>query len=82
MIKLTGEAEIERLADRRKPTWGLFSSVSLAAATHKAKELGWQEKKVQVRAEHAYEDAYIYIVEPFENCKCPALLKFEDFFDE
>ena len=82
MIKTTGEAEIERVADKRKPFWGLFSSESMAETLHKAKELGWKEKLVQVRAEHLYDDAYTYIIEPFEkDCGCPSMLRYADYFD-
>ena len=40
MIKLTSQAEIERVEAKRKTFWGLFSSESMAEAVHKAVELG------------------------------------------
>lgn len=82
MIKTTQEAELDRINARVKPSWGLFQSFSLAETVHKAVELGWAEKKVQVRAE-CNKGEFIYTIEPFErDCNCPSLLKYADYAPE
>jgi hypothetical protein len=80
-VELTSDVEARRINDK-KPTWGLFSSTSLVAAVHKAKELGWKDKKVQVRLEPPIDGIFSYVVEPYErDCNCPNMLKYSDFFD-
>jgi len=60
----------------------MFSSGSLVQTLHKARELGWKEKKVQVRLERLGTDMLEYIVEPFEkDCGCPNMLRYSDYFD-
>lgn len=81
-VKLTSEAEKERVANRPKPTWGLYSGTSLPDVLHRAKDMGWFEGKVQVRAEQTASDMVTYIIEPHEkNCHCPSILRYADFFD-
>lgn len=82
-IQLTSEAEKERIALRPKPTvtWGLYSGTSIVDVLHKAREMGWGEKKVQVRFEKTGTDTVEYIVEPYESgCGCSGLLKYRDYF--
>lgn len=80
-VQTTQQAEIDRVELSRKP-WALHASNSLAEIAHKARDMGWKEKKVQVRAEHVLEDSYTYFIEPFErDCNCPSILKYSDFFD-
>lgn len=80
-VKLTGQAEKERIAQRSKPKWGLYSGNSLVNVLHKAREMGWGEKKVQVRFEKLGTDIVEYVVEPYEQgCGCAGLLKYEDYF--
>lgn len=81
-VKLTSEAEKERLANRSKPTWGLYSDISLVRVLHEAKKLGWKENKVQVRFENIATDVVEYTIEPYEQgCGCAGLLKYADYFD-
>lgn len=81
-IKLTGEAEKERLRNRSLPKWGLFSSISLVKALHFARDNGWADKKVQVRFEKIGTDIVNYIVEPYEEgCSCRSLLRYSDYFE-
>ncbi len=81
MIETTQEAEIKRVQENRR-TWELFSSTSLVGTLHKARDLGWKEKKVQVRVEKLAQDMVSYIIEPFEkDCSCPNMLRYRDFFD-
>lgn len=81
-VKLTNQAEKERLASRVKPMWGLYSGTSLADVLHRAKDMGWFEGKVQVRAEGTASDVTTFIIEPFEKeCGCPSILRYADYFD-
>lgn len=77
-VELTSEYE-----ERKRlsiPTWELLKTTSLVHALHKAKDLGWKDKDVQVRVESGIETTYY--VEPFEkDCGCPNILKYADFFD-
>ena len=80
-VELTQDAEIRRLSSRPKKTWALFSSTSLVQTLHKAKDMGWKDKKVQVRLERS-KDSYEYFIEPFEkDCSCPNMLRYSDYFD-
>lgn len=81
VVEFTSEVEKRRISNR-STTWELFSSGSLVQVLHKARELGWKDKKVQVRVEREAEDAMIYKIEPFEvDCGCPSMLRYEDYFD-
>jgi len=81
-VKFTQEAEVDRIAAEKKPSWELFSSSSLVKSLHEARRLGWEQKKVQVRVEILGTDMVNYIVEPFErDCNCPGILKYRDYFD-
>jgi len=80
-VKLTGEAERERIQNKVLPKWGLYSDTSIVKALHFARANGWAEKKVQVRLEKHGEDIVEYIVEPYEKgCGCRGLLKYRDYF--
>lgn len=85
MIELTANAEKKRLAARKAQNseeWALFSTDSLVEAVHKARELGWKDKKVQVRFESYSEDVVHYYIEPYEKgCECKGILRYKDFFD-
>lgn len=71
--------EERRQIQRR--TWELFKSTSMVEAVRKARDLGWEDKKVQVRVMQRAEGDEYY-VEPFEkDCGCRNILKFSDFFD-
>lgn len=86
-VIFTAEAEKRRVeaAQNRRAVhaakWELLTTTSLAEATHFARDNGWAEKKVQVRALRIGADEFEYNVEPFEkDCKCPNILKYNDFF--
>lgn len=70
----------ERNKSQRKK-WALFSSDNLVETVHKAMDMGWAEKKVQVRAEEDnVTGKQTYSIEPFEKeCSCPSILKYEDY---
>lgn len=87
-VKVTGEVEAQRIAqqmaNRKHPlqpnSWELFRSMSLVETLRKANELGWKDKKVQVRAE-TYVYGTEYAIEPWEkDCNCPSILKYEDYY--
>lgn len=87
-IRFTKDVEEERARnakqehDSKKNSYHLYHSTSLVQALHKARDLGWKDKKVQVREERVAEDEYEYYVEPFEKgCGCRGLLRYRDFFD-
>lgn len=74
--------DVESRRSNSKFTWEIFSSHSLVQTLHRAKELGWKDKKVQVRAERVAEDVVNYIIEPWEkDCSCPSMLRYSDYFD-
>lgn len=60
--------------------WEYLRTSNLVEAVHKAKDLGWAENKVQVKEMQVGIDEFIYFVEPYENCGCPSLMKYEDYF--
>ena len=83
MIRFSKDVELERLKNivKPKPSWELLRTKSIALALHKARELDWANKKVQVRVEQVAEDMVEYIIEPFEHdCTCPSILRYEDYF--
>lgn len=77
-IGFTKDAEKLRIEQQRQLTsWDLGSTTSLVEAVRQARDLGWKDKKVQVRREHL-----TYYIEPFEkDCGCPNILKYEDYFE-
>lgn len=78
-VRFTSEAEKLR---PKKSSWSLLETRSIVEAVHKAKELGWSDKKVQVRYERIDDDSEIYYVEPYEKgCGCRGMLKYKDYFD-
>lgn len=81
-VEFTQDVEKRRLLTRELPTWGLFNSTSIVQAVHFARDNGWFEGKVQVRAEQTYSDAITFYVEPKEpDCHCPSILRYADYFD-
>jgi hypothetical protein len=81
----SGEREKERvqqaIKNREKKSWEIYKSSSMVEALHKARDLGWKDKKVQVRLEKT-EMGEVYFVEPFEKgCGCRGILKYKDYFD-
>lgn len=85
-VRLSSEVEQEELENRKKArgntSWEFYRSASLVEIVHKARDLGWAEKKVQVRREIVADDALEFIIEPYEGqfCNCPGILKYDDFF--
>jgi hypothetical protein len=81
-IRLTSEVEKERNAQPKQPSpWEHLKTESLVEAVHKARDMGWRERKVQVRAEQTGPEAFNYYVEPYEKgCGCRGLLKYNDYF--
>lgn len=85
-VSFTREREIERIAqtrkDRERPTsWEILRTTSLVEAVRKAKDLGWKEKKVQVRYENI-RGVETYFVEPYEpGCGCKGMLKYKNYFN-
>ena len=65
----------------KKPKWEMFRTGSLVEVVHKARELGWADKKVQVKRDIIAKDTVDYVIEPYEEgCRCRNLLYFDDFF--
>lgn len=82
-VKFTSDAEVERVNNSRKVSWELYQTYSLPEVVHKAVEMGWAEKKVQVRAEHINGEEYLYTIEPFErDCSCPSILRYSEYAPE
>lgn len=80
-VKLMQEAENERLANRNL-TWEYFSSDNYEETIHKAKDMGWKERRVQVKVLTNGEKV-TYMIEPFErDCECPNLLNYDKAFHE
>src|ERR1044071_916710 len=87
-IKFSAEVEKEEQELRRKmheekkkPSWEVFRSGSIVEAVHKARELGWADKKVQVRKDVIAKDTIDYVIEPYEEgCRCRNVLHYDDFF--
>jgi len=84
-VEFTQNAEIFRIQEQtktRKAPWEIYKTSSLVDAVHRARDAGWKEKKIQVRAEQAGEDIFEYYIEPFEkDCGCRGILMYGDFFD-
>lgn len=79
-IQFTKDAEAERL--KARPEWEYGKHLSLVAAAQQANKLGWAENKVQVRR-IVLDDAIVeYQIEPYEDCKCPDLLRYEDIYGD
>jgi hypothetical protein len=85
-VVFTAEAEKRRVEAAKnmrakKVSWDMLRTSSMAEATRYARDHGWKQKKVQVRAERTGME-YEYVVEPFEkDCSCPNILKYSDYFD-
>lgn len=80
-VKLTGEAEAERIKAQKMPTWELYRGVSIVKALRTARDLGWSTNQVQVRIERKSKDVIEYLVEPYEEgCSCRGLLKYKDYY--
>lgn len=84
-VKFTQDAERERVANlakiRASKSWELLRTVSLVEAVRFARDHGWAEKKVQVKAIPLNDSEVEYHVEPFEkDCRCPNLLRYADYF--
>lgn len=80
-VRFSNEVEQERIKNRAQPKrWELFRSPSIVAAVHFARDNGWAEKKVQVRVETNIYNVVEYSVEPFDDCKCPAVLRYESYY--
>ena len=84
-IRFTKDVEKERVEKQKEThynsTWEYYSGTSLVEALHKARDMGWKDKKVQVRHIKS-EEGITYFVEPYEQgCGCHGILKYGDFFD-
>lgn len=86
-VIFTGDAEkrrteaIQEKRAKHAKSWEYLKTFSEAEAVRTAKDMGWEQKKVQVRATRANKDEWEYTVEPFErDCKCPNILKYVDYF--
>ncbi len=65
---------------KRKITWELFQSTDYHDVINKAVELGWADKKVQIRLNTEGAET-VYSIEPFErDCSCPSILTYERVF--
>jgi hypothetical protein len=62
--------------------WEIMASDDLNDIISSAQSLGWEEKKVQVRRFRAGKGKYRYYIEPFEDCSCPNVLRYDDYFVE
>lgn len=79
-VEFTQDAEVRRVQSR--VSWEFLSSLNMVQALRTARDLGWKEKKVQVRVEQKADDVLEYIVEPYEkDCGCKGILRYRDYFD-
>lgn len=70
------------LQDRNKAKgkWEYFKSVNEVETVRKARDMGWAENKVQVRVHQTGINDFLYAIEPYEDCGCSNLLKYDDYF--
>lgn len=64
---------------RQQGKWEYFQTKSLAEVIKVAKTMGWALNKVQVREYQTGINEFWYAIEPFENCGCSNLLKYDDY---
>lgn len=88
-VMFTAEAEKRRQRllqegrARKSTRYELLITTNIVQALHYARDHGWGENKVQVKAYRRESDTFEYAVEPYEDdCRCPNLLRFADYFDE
>lgn len=82
-IGFTKDVEKKRVNERaeRPTSWEILKTRSMVEALHTAKDMGWKDKKVQVRYEED-EEGEVFYVEPFEkDCGCKGMLKYKAYFD-
>lgn len=63
--------------------WHLYSSEDRLECERVAITLGWEQNKVQVKWVPNFEDdpcntKTLYYVEPFEDCDCPRVIRYEN----
>jgi hypothetical protein len=87
-VIFTAEAEkrrqeaMQKMRAKKAVSWELLKTQSLVEALQYAKKSGWKDGKVQVKAYRIDEESFEYAVEPFEeDCRCPNLLRYEDYFE-
>jgi hypothetical protein len=73
------EYEKQRLAARnneRKPSWEYAKYTDYNAAAAKATELGWYDRKVQIRKVRGQYGEFEYFIEPYEyGCQCGGIMR-------
>ena len=68
------DARIQKKRELTKPTWEHYTTYDYTEAIDIAKEMGWKDKKVQVKR-YAEGGRWRYVIEPYEeNCGCPSLI--------
>ena len=63
-----------------KHAWELASSDNFDFIIDEAVKLGWEDKKVQIRKHRFSPSRVHYYVEPYEDCSCPNVLRYDDYF--
>lgn len=63
-----------------RKTWEFITTTNIVEALRVARDLGWKDKKVQVRM-NKEDEVVEYVVEPYEaGCGCTGLLKYDQYF--
>lgn len=63
-------------------SWTLFSSPDIIETLKRAKDMGWEDNKVQVRAYQTTEGFWEFHIEPYEeDCNCSHLIRYDPNFD-
>lgn len=77
-IQTTQQAEKERIANK----WE-YQRGGLVKILREARDMGWEQDKVQVRREMLDNGEFEYIIEPYEpGCGCKGKIRFQDYFGD
>ena len=81
-VEFTRDVAKRHMEQARKARWEFYAGPSVVEAARTARDMGWADKKVQVRFVKQEDNTVLYYVEPYEKgCGCKGLLKYKDFFD-
>lgn len=77
-VRFTSDVEKDNI-EKQKTLWELHKGTNIVKVLRKARDMGWKDKKIQVRLD---KDTLQYYIEPYEeSCGCRGILRYQDFFD-
>lgn len=83
VVKVAQRGSTAGTEDIQKGMWSLYESPNLFDVIRKAKEMGWEQNKVQVRGEWINGNESMFFIEPYEDgCGCKGLLRYKDFWPQ